>query len=106
MSRSLISCLPTRVQGGLSLRPTARRSIVGGHSRTKSSGELGISTDRFELSFSNLSGLGLVEVGGRAFGSTLMTVLNKREIGLTALGEAFVGACSHGAPAKSATSVG
>jgi hypothetical protein len=57
--------------------------------------QLEMAVEQFELSYANLFGLGLVEVGARAFGSTRMIVLDKREVGLTALGTAFVAACLH-----------
>jgi hypothetical protein len=55
---------------------------------------LSITQDDFSLSFANLTGLGLVKTGGRAFGSTKIEFVDQREVGLTMLGTAFVRACS------------
>ena len=50
--------------------------------------------DIFMISFENLAGFGIVEVGGRGFGGSTIEFTDKREVGLTALGTAFVKACS------------
>ena len=56
--------------------------------------ETGMPEHSFLLSFENLAGFGLVQVGGRNFGGTKMTFENKSEVGLTVMGTAFIAACA------------
>lgn len=56
--------------------------------------ETGMPEHSFLLSFENLAGFGLVQVGGRNFGGTKMAFENKSEVGLTFLGTAFIAACA------------